>query len=118
MRHGKKLQKLGKVKSHREAMLRNLITSLILHGTIKTTDAKAKAVKSYAERVIEYAKNPVLANKRKLIKILRTRDAFNKLINEIAPRFKNTNGGYITITKADFRKGDSAPLSIVEFVNK
>ena len=118
MRHGKKTKKLGKTTSHKEAMLRNLTTSLILYGTIKTTDAKAKVIKAYAERVIDIAKNPILTNKRRLIKILKTRDAFNKLINEIAPRFKDRNGGYITITKADFRKGDSAPLSIVEILNK
>jgi large subunit ribosomal protein L17 len=103
MRHGKRTKKLGKTKSHREAMLKNLLTSLIIYGTIKTTDTKAKALKSYAEKVIEIAKDPVLSNKRRLIKILKTRDAFNKLINEIAPRFKDKKGGYVTITKADFR---------------
>ena len=116
MRHRKKIVKLGRTSSHREAMLQNMLTSLIQHETITTTETKAKALKSYADRVIHMAKSPDLATRRRLLKILKTRAAYNKLVNEIAPRYGDRKGGYVRIVKLGFRKGDGSPTAIVELV--
>ena len=116
MRHRKKTLKLGRTSSHREAMLKNMFTSLVLHETITTTETKAKALKSYADRMIHMAKEPGLDTKRRLLKILRTREAYNKLVNDIAPRYSDRKGGYVRVIKLGFRKGDGSPTAIVELV--
>lgn len=117
MRHRKKVVKLHRKKSHKEALLRNLSTALILNSKIKTTLAKAKALKPVIEKLISKAKKQDLATKRAIYGYLYKKEAVKKLINEIAPKFKDRTGGYVRIIKLGIRKGDGASMAKIEFVN-
>ena len=116
MRHRKKKKILSRKKSAREALLRNLAINFILAERIKTTTAKAKFLRPYIENLITRAKQPNLANRRYVFKFLQNEKAVNKLFNEIAPRYKEKNGGYTKILKMGRRKGDGAELSLIKLV--
>ncbi|HYB98142.1 MAG TPA: 50S ribosomal protein L17 [Candidatus Limnocylindrales bacterium] len=114
MRHMKSGRKLGRNSSHRDAMFRNMVTSLIMHGRIRTTDAKAKELRRWADRMITLGKQDTVAARRRARAYIRTDEAVYKLFSEVAPRFAQRAGGYTRIIKLGQRLGDAAPLSLVE----
>lgn len=118
MRHGLGLRKLNRTSSHRLAMLRNMMNSLIEHEAIKTTLPKAKELRRVIEPMITLAKVPTVANRRLAFDRLRDRDSVVKLFNELGPRFKTRPGGYTRILKMGFRVGDNAPMAYVELVDR
>ena len=118
MRHRHGLRKLNKTSSHRLAMLRNMTVSLLKHEAIRTTLPKAKELRRVAEPIITLGKNPTLANKRLAFNRLRDRDMVVKLFDELGPRYKSRNGGYLRILKWGFRQGDNAPMALVELVDR
>ena len=118
MRHRHGLRKLNRTSSHRLAMLRNMTVSLLKHEAIKTTLPKAKELRRVAEPIITLGKNPTLANKRLAFDRLRDRDMVVKLFDELGPRYKARNGGYLRILKFGFRQGDNAPMALVELVDR
>lgn len=118
MRHRNGNRKLNRTSSHRAAMLRNMANSLLAHEVIVTTLPKAKELRRVAEPLITLGKKPSLANHRLAFDRTRDRDVVSKLFNELGPRFANRNGGYLRILKYGFRKGDNAPLALVELVEK
>jgi large subunit ribosomal protein L17 len=118
MRHRHGLRKLNKTSSHRLAMLRNMTVSLLKHEAIKTTLPKAKELRRVAEPIITLGKSPTLANKRLAFDRLRDRDIVVKLFDELGPRYKARNGGYLRILKYGFRQGDNAPMALVELMDR
>jgi large subunit ribosomal protein L17 len=124
MRHRKSGRKLGRNSSHRKAMYRNLAASLVRHETVKTTLPKAKELRRVVEPLITLAKNgngssPDTVRRRRLAySRLRDDDAVVKLFAELGPRFKNRPGGYLRILKMGYRAGDSAPMAIVQLLDK
>ena len=117
MRHRLGLRKLNRTSSHRLAMLRNMTNSLLRHETITTTVPKAKELRRVAEPIITLGKKPSLANRRLAFNRLRDRDMVVKLFDELGPRFASRNGGYLRILKFGFRKGDNAPMALVELLD-
>jgi large subunit ribosomal protein L17 len=118
MRHRHGLRKLNRTSSHRLAMLRNMTNSLFQHEVIKTTLPKAKELRKVAEPLITLGKEATLANRRLAFARLRDRDMVGKLFNELGPRYKARNGGYLRILKMGFRVGDNAPMALVELVDR
>lgn len=118
MRHRHGLRKLNRTSSHRLAMFRNMTNSLLKHEVIKTTLPKAKELRRVAEPMITLGKEPTLANKRLAFNRLRDREMVVKLFEEIGPRYKTRNGGYLRILKFGFRVGDNAPMALVELVDR
>lgn len=118
MRHRLGLRKLNRTSSHRLAMFRNMTVSLLKHEVIKTTLPKAKELRRVAEPLITLGKNATLANRRIAFNRLRDRDIVGKLFDEIGPRYAKRNGGYLRILKFGFRKGDNAPMALVELVDR
>ena len=118
MRHGLGLRKLNRTSSHRLAMLRNMMVSLLRHEEIKTTLPKAKELRRVVEPMITLGKAPSLANRRLAFDRLRDRDIVVKLFAEIGPRYAKRNGGYLRILKFGFRKGDNAPMAVVELMDR
>ena len=118
MRHRHGLRKLNRTSSHRLAMLRNMTNSLFLHEAIKTTLPKAKELRKVAEPIITLGKTNTLANKRLAFDRLRDREIVVKLFDELGPRYKARNGGYLRILKMGFRQGDNAPMAYVELVDR
>ena len=118
MRHRHGLRKLNRTSSHRLAMLRNMTNSLLKHEVIKTTLPKAKELRRVFEPIITLGKEPTLANKRLAFNRLRDRDMVVKLFDELGPRYKTRNGGYLRILKFGFRVGDNAPMALVELVDR
>ena len=118
MRHRHGLRKLNRTSEHRQAMLRNMCNSLLTHEAIKTTVPKAKELRRVVEPLITLAKEPTLANRRLAFDRTRDRAVVTKLFNELGPRYKARNGGYIRIMKAGFRHGDNAPMAVIEFVDR
>ena len=118
MRHGHGLRKLNMTSSHRLAMFRNMANSLLRHETIKTTLPKAKELRRVVEPIITLGKAPSLANRRLAFNRLRDRDMVVKLFDELGPRYAKRNGGYLRILKFGFRKGDNAPLALVELLDQ
>ncbi|OHC90698.1 MAG: 50S ribosomal protein L17 [Sideroxydans sp. RIFOXYB12_FULL_59_6] len=118
MRHRLGLRKLNRTSSHRLAMLRNMTVSLLRHEAIKTTLPKAKELRRVAEPILTLGKNPSLANKRLAFARLRDREMVTKLFNELGPRYAARNGGYSRILKFGFRKGDNAPMALIELVDR
>jgi large subunit ribosomal protein L17 len=118
MRHRHGLRKLNRTSSHRLAMLRNMTNSLFKHELIKTTLPKAKELRRVAEPLITLSKEATLANRRLAFSRLRDRDMVVKLFDELGPRFKNRNGGYLRILKFGFRQGDNAPMALVELLDR
>src|SRR5438046_188150 len=117
MRHQKKTLKLGLTAAHRKAMLANQVCSLIEHERIKTTLAKAKAVRPLAEKMVTLGKKDSLHARRTALAVLRQKGAVMKLFEEIAPRSANRNGGYTRIVKLGARKSDSAEIAFIEWVD-
>ncbi|HEU4708849.1 MAG TPA: 50S ribosomal protein L17 [Methylophilaceae bacterium] len=118
MRHRNSNRKLNRTSSHRQAMLRNMATSLLRHEVIRTTLPKAKELRRVAEPLITLGKNATLANRRLAFSRLRDRDIVGKLFGEIGPRYQARNGGYLRILKCGFRNGDNAPMALVELVDR
>ncbi len=118
MRHGHGLRKLNRTTSHRLAMLRNMMNSLIEHEAIKTTVPKAKELRRVVEPMITLAKEASVANRRLAFDRLRDRDSVTKLFDVLGPRFKARPGGYTRILKMGFRVGDNAPMALVELVDR
>jgi large subunit ribosomal protein L17 len=118
MRHRHGLRKLNRTSSHRLAMLRNMTVSLLKHEAIKTTLPKAKELRRVAEPIITLGKTNTLANKRLAFNRLRDRDMVVKLFDELGPRYKARNGGYLRILKFGFRQGDNAPMALVELLDR
>lgn len=116
MRHRKQKVTLGREKAPREALFRNLAESLILHGSIKTTEVKAKALRRIIEPLITMARKNTLASRRNIMKVLYTEKAVKKIMEEIGPKYKERNGGYTRITKLGRRTNDAAPIARIEFV--
>src|SRR5207248_94768 len=118
MRHRHGLRKLNRTSSHRIAMLRNMANSLFTHEAIRTTLPKAKELRRVAEPLITLSKKPTVANRRLAFDRLRDRDVVVKLFNELGPRYQARPGGYLRILKFGFRQGDSAPMALVELVDR
>jgi large subunit ribosomal protein L17 len=116
MRHGRKIKKLGRTKSHRQAMLANMVTSLFAYNIIKTTEAKAKEVRKLAERLITLAKQGGLHAHRQVYDVIKDRKLVKKIFDEIAPKLNEREGGYTRVLKLGVRRGDGAQLSIVELL--
>jgi large subunit ribosomal protein L17 len=110
--------RLGGSSSHQKAMLANLATSLFEHGRIKTTETKARALRPYAEKLITHAKKGTLHNRREVLKKIRDKDIVHVLFAEIGPFFSDRNGGYTRIIKVEARKGDNAPMAVIELVRE
>ena len=108
--------RLGGSSSHQKAILANLATSLFEHGRIKTTEPKARALRPYAEKLITHAKKGTLHNRREVMKKIRDKDVVHTLFAEIGPFFSDRNGGYTRIIKLAPRKGDAAPMVLIEIV--
>ena len=117
MRHQKKTVKLGRTAEHRKALLANQVCSLIEHSRIKTTLAKAKAVRPFAERMLTLGKRGTLHDRRNAIAYLHNTGMVKKLFEEIAPRSSGRNGGYTRIIKLGPRMSDSAPMAYIEWVD-
>jgi len=117
MRHQKKTVKLGRTAEHRKALLANQVCSLIEHQRIKTTLAKAKAVRPLAEKMVTLGKNGSLHARRTALAVLRQKDAVKKLFEDIAPRSATRNGGYTRIIKLGQRKSDAAAVAFLEWVD-
>ena len=117
MRHQKKTLKLGRTAAHRKAMLANQVCSLIEHQRIKTTLAKAKAVRPLAEKMVTLGKKGSIHARRTALATLRQKNAIKKLFDDIAPRSTERNGGYTRIVKLGQRKSDSAPMEFIEWVD-
>jgi len=117
MRHQKKTLKLGLTAAHRKALLANQVCSLIEHQRIKTTLAKAKAVRPLAEKMVTLGKKGSLHARRTALAVLRQKGAVKKLFEDIAPRSADRNGGYTRIVKLGARKSDSAPVAFIEWVD-
>jgi large subunit ribosomal protein L17 len=118
MRHRHGLRKLNVTSSHRLAMLRNMTNSLLKHEVIKTTLPKAKELRRVVEPMITLGKVATLANRRLAFNRLRDRDMVTKLFEVIGPRYKTRPGGYLRILKFGFRKGDNAPMALVELMDR
>jgi ribosomal protein L17 len=118
MRHRHGLRKLNRTSAHRQAMLRNMMNSLIEHEAIKTTLPKAKELRKVIEPMITLAKKDSLANKRLAFNRLRDRDSVVKLFAVLGPRYQTRPGGYTRILKMGFRVGDNAPMAFVELVDR
>ena len=118
MRHGNSGRNLSRTSSHRKAMFKNMMVSLIRHETIKTTLPKAKELRRFIEPLITLAKEDSLHKRRIAFTRLRDREMVLKLFNDIGPFFKNRPGGYLRILKCDFRHGDNAPMAIVQLVDR
>jgi len=118
MRHRHGLRKLNRTSSHRLAMLRNMANSLLRHELIQTTLPKAKELRRVVEPIITLGKKPSLANRRLAFDRLRDRDMVVKLFAELGPRYSQRPGGYLRILKAGFRKGDNAPMAVVELLDR
>ena len=118
MRHHNTGRSLSRTSSHRKAMFKNMMVSLLLHETIKTTLAKAKELRRFIEPIITMGKEDSLHHRRLAFNCLRDREIVHKLFTEIGPFYKTRPGGYLRILKYNYRKGDCAPMAIVELVER
>jgi large subunit ribosomal protein L17 len=116
MRHRKAGRKLGRTTSHKEAMLRNMVTSFLKDEKIVTTDAKAKELRIIAEKMITLGKRGTLHAMRQALTVIRDKKVAKKIFEEISPRFSERAGGYTRIVKIGNREGDNAPISAIELV--
>ena len=118
MRHRVEGRKFGRETDARRLMMRNLVKSMVEHGQINATLAKAKEMRRFVERVVTYGKNNTVHSRRLAYSVLGDRDLVKKLFDDIAPAFANRNGGYTRVIKAGFRRGDNAPMAIIQFVEE
>jgi large subunit ribosomal protein L17 len=117
MRHARSGKKLGRDSAHRKALYSNLAGALITHGRIETTEAKAKAVRPYAEKLVTLGKRGDLHARRQAMAELRSNDVVHKLFADVAPRFSERHGGYTRFVKLGPRQGDAAQMALLEFVD-
>ena len=117
MRHARSGKKLGRDSAHRKALYSNLAGALITHGRIETTEAKAKAVKPFAEKMITLGKRGDLHARRQAMAELRSNDVVHKLFSDVAPRFAERPGGYTRVVKLGPRQGDAAQMALLELVD-
>jgi large subunit ribosomal protein L17 len=117
MRHGISGRKLNRTSSHRMAMFRNMVTSLLEHERILTTTSKAKELRRWTDWMISLGKNGELHHRRQALTVLQNKGIVHKLFAELAPKFQNRGGGYTRIVKAGYRRGDAAPMCIIELVS-
>lgn len=117
MRHRNAGVKLNRTSSHRSAMFRNMVTSLIKHGCIRTTNVKAKELRRWADKMVGLAKRGDLHARRQALAVVREKNVVHQLFAEAKERFGHRSGGYTRITKVGFRPGDAAPMSVIEFVD-
>jgi len=117
MRHQKTGRKLGRNSSHRKAMFRNLVTSLFIHQQLETTEAKAKEIRTLAEKMITLAKRGDLHARRQALAYMLNKKITHQLFDEIQKNYHDRQGGYVRIIKKGIRKGDGAPTSIIELVH-
>ncbi|MEI6843368.1 MAG: 50S ribosomal protein L17 [bacterium] len=115
MNHHKSIRKFGRVRKVRNALLKSLALSLMMHGKIKTTEAKARELRSYAEKMVTQGKNPTLSARRALIAKIGVEGA-DQVISKVAPKFADRKGGYTRITKLPARKSDGGLMAVIEFV--
>ena len=118
MRHGIKGRKLNRTRSHRKAMFANMATSVLLHEQIVTTLPKAKEIRRIVDKLITLGKKGSLHARRQAISQLQDVTVVRKLFEELAPRYKERNGGYTRVLKAGFRYGDNAPMAVIELVDR
>jgi large subunit ribosomal protein L17 len=118
MRHLKAGRKLNRTSAHRKALFRNLVTSLFEHEQIRTTDAKAKELRRVADRMVTLAKRGTLHARRQALSYIRSRRVVSKLFSDVADRFRERPGGYTRVVKIGPRRGDAAPLSIIELTDR
>lgn len=118
MRHGKKIAKLGRTHSHRKAMFANMVASLFEHGRIRTTNVKAKWLRSQAEHMITFAKRGDLHARRQVLRLIPDRKLVAKIFDELGPRYSTRNGGYTRIVKLGPRRGDAAEMCFIELVDR
>lgn len=118
MRHLKSGRKLNRTSAHRTALFRNMVTSLLDHEQIRTTDAKAKEIRRWAERMITLGKRGTLHARRQALAFIRSETVVKKLFDDVAQRFQARPGGYTRVVKLGVRQGDAAPMSIVELVDR
>jgi large subunit ribosomal protein L17 len=118
MRHRHKGRKLGRTKSHRDLMLRNMVTSLFENESIRTTEARAKEARRLAERVVTWGKKGDLHARRMILGYIRDSAVVKKIVDTIAPRFEGRDGGYTRIVKIERRRGDAAPVVLLELTEK
>jgi large subunit ribosomal protein L17 len=116
MRHGKSGRRLGRTSSHRNAMLRNMVTSFLKYESVKTTDARAKELRKVAEKMITLGKRGDVHARRQALAVVRDREVVTKLFSELSERYRDRSGGYTRIVKIGHREGDNAPVSIIECV--
>ena len=117
MRHRNDHRKLSRSPSHRKAMLRNLVTSLLEHEEVRTTTAKAKEVRRIAERMITFGKEGTLAARRRALETIRSKEVASKVFSDLAQRYAKRPGGYTRIMKVGPRHGDNAEISIIQLVD-
>lgn len=118
MRHRLEGRKFGREMDARRLMMRNLVKSMVEHGQLNTTLAKAKEMRRFVERVITYGKANTVHARRLAYSVLGDRDLVKRLFDEIAPVFQGRNGGYTRVLKAGFRRGDAAPMAVIQFVEE
>ena len=118
MRHKYSGRKLNRTSSHRSAMFKNMMASLIEHEEIKTTVPKAKELRGFVERLITISKVDTVAKRRIVFSRIRSKEAVAKLFNDLGPRFQKRPGGYLRVLKCGYRAGDKAPMAIVQLVYK
>ncbi len=117
MRHARKINHLGRTDTHRKAMLSNMASSLIMHKRITTTVAKAKALRTYVEPLINRSKEDTTHQRRMVFSYLQDKNAVSELFREVSPKIMDRPGGYTRILKTGFRKGDAAEMCIIELVD-
>ncbi len=117
MRHGRKVPKLGRKAGHRKALLRNLVTEVLRHERIETTLVKAKAVKPLVDKMVTLGKRGDLHARRQALAVINDKKVVHKLFSELAPRYADRKGGYCRIYKLGYRRGDAAPMAIIEMVD-
>ncbi len=118
MRHLRDGRKLNRTAAHRKALMRNLVKALILREQIQTTDAKAKELRRWADRIVTLGKRNTPHTRRQAFAYLGSDDLVKRLFEEVAPRFQNRAGGYTRVLKVGTRRGDAAPISLVEFTER
>lgn len=118
MNHRKSARKLGRTSSHRKALLRNMVTSLLEHEQIRTTDAKAKELRGVADKMITLGKRGTLHARRQALQTIRSKDIASKVFVELAERYRERPGGYTRVIKLGQRVGDAAPMSLIELVDR
>lgn len=116
MRHRKNTFTLGRKAAPRKALMRNLAQSLVMHGSIKTTTAKAKALRTVVEPLVTRARRGSMADRFRIARVLYTKPAVKKMLDDIGPKYKDRNGGYTRITKLGKRASDGADMARIEFV--